>query len=47
MNVRPMDAELSDVETAMRGLGPQLAGMRAEIDRLRSDLAGVPFVGKS
>ena len=47
VNVRPMDADLSDVETAVRGLGPQLAGIRAELDRLRSDLGRLPFIGKS
>ncbi len=47
VNVRPMDADLSNVETAVRGLGPQLTGIRDELDRLRSDLARLPFVGKS
>jgi hypothetical protein len=47
VNVSPMDDDLSDVETAVRELGPQVAGISAEINRLRSDLARLPFVGKS
>lgn len=47
VNVRPMDADLSNVEAAVRGLNPQLEGIRAELDHLRSDLARLPFIGKS
>ncbi|CAA9478594.1 MAG: hypothetical protein AVDCRST_MAG69-627 [uncultured Solirubrobacteraceae bacterium] len=47
VNVRPMDTDLSKVETAVRALGPQLASIRDELDRLREDLSRLPFIGKS
>ncbi len=46
-NVRPMDEDLSQVEGAVRGLVPKLDGIQQELDHLRSDLAGLPFVSKS
>ena len=47
VNVRPMDTDLSKVEAAVRALGPQLAAIKDELDRLRGDLSKLPFIGKS
>jgi hypothetical protein len=46
-NVRPMDSDRASVEAAVRGLVPQLEGVKHELDRLRTDLAGLPFISKS
>jgi hypothetical protein len=46
-NVRPMDEDLAAVEKAVRDLAPQLEGMKQELDHLRTDLAGLPFISKS
>jgi hypothetical protein len=42
-----MDDDLHTVETAIRELVPTIRRVEEAIDNLRSDLAGLPFVGKS
>ena len=44
--VAPMDDDLSTVETAIRELVPTIRRVEEAIDNMRSDLAGLPFVGK-
>ena len=46
-SVAPMDDDLSAVERAVSAMAPKLEEVRDGIDRLRTDLAGLPFVGKS
>jgi hypothetical protein len=41
-----MDDDLSRVETAVLSLPSKLDEMTAQLDQLRSDLAGLPFVSK-
>ena len=51
VSVEPMDEDLHAVETAFAVLPEKLDAMRAELTRelelLREDLSGLPFVGKS
>jgi len=46
-NVEPVDDDLRSVEEATRALVPKIEELREHVDLLRSDLSGLPFVGKS
>jgi predicted nucleic acid-binding Zn-ribbon protein len=46
-SVEPMDNDLSAVESAVQALVPKIEELREHLDRLRDDLAGLPFVTKS
>ena len=46
-SVEPMDTDLHKVEQAMLTLPPKLDDMTRQLDGLREDLSGLPFVGKS
>jgi len=47
VNIAPMDEDLHAVETAVRAMAPRLTELRDQIDALRTDLGGLPFVRKS
>ena len=42
-----LDSDLGSVEGAVRDLAPRLEAMQGELGKLRDDLGGLPFVGKS
>jgi archaellum component FlaC len=46
--VHPMDADLSRVEQAvLQSVVPMMDNLQRSLDDLRTDLAGLPFIGKS
>jgi chromosome segregation ATPase len=46
-SVEPMDNDLSAVESAVQALVPKIEELREHLDRLRDDLAGLPFITRS
>jgi hypothetical protein len=46
-HVEPLDDSTASVERAVRELPPKLDGVREQLDALRTDLSGLPFVSRS